>query len=77
MILTRTEASKELKSRGYRRDDYPGVWLSPEGKPLAGFIAMSRENIKFDSKTWGPEMTRIKHEQNEKKRLAKLKNNDK
>ena len=32
-----------------------------------------REGIKFDSKTWGAEITRIKYEWKEKKRLAKLK----
>ena len=72
-MLTRQEASKELKKRGYKEDDEPGVWLSPEGSRLAWFIAVQRENIKFDSKTWGAEITRIKYEWKEKKRLAKLK----
>ena len=46
-MLTRQEASKELKKRGYKEDDEPGVWLSPEGSRLAWFIAVQRENIKF------------------------------
>ena len=67
-MLTRQEASKELKKRGYKEDDEPGVWLSPEGSRLAWFIALQRENIKFDSKTWGAEITRVKYEWKEKKR---------
>ena len=72
-ILTREEASKELKKRGYKKDDEPGIWISPKGNRLAWFIALQRENIKFDSKTWGAEITRAKYEWKEKKRLAKLK----
>jgi|TARA_R110000824_G_scaffold176629_1_gene355683 hypothetical protein len=72
-MLTRQEASKELKKRGYKEDDEPGVWLSPAGNKLAWFIALQREGIKFDSKTWGAEMVRIKEKWKKKKRLAKLK----
>ena len=72
-MQTRQEASKELEKRGYRKDDEPGIWISPEKNKLAWWIAMSRENIEFDSKTWGTEMTRIKERWKEKKRLAKLK----
>ena len=72
-MLTRQEASKELKKRGYKEDDEPGVWLSPAGNKLAWFIALQREGIKFDSKTWGVEMVRIKEKWKKKKRLAKLK----
>ena len=73
-MLTRAEASKELKKRGYKKDDEPGVWISPKGDKLAWYIAMRREDIKFDSKTWGAEMTLVKEKWKQKKRLAKLKN---
>ena len=59
-MLTRIEANKELRKRGYKKNDEPGVWISPEGDKLAWYIAMRREDIKFDSKTWGDEMTRLK-----------------
>ena len=72
-MLTRQEASKELKKRGYKQDDEPGIWLSPEGNKLAWFIAMQREDIKFDSKTWNSKITKSKEEWKEKKRKAKLK----
>jgi len=72
-MLTRPEASKELKKRGYKEDEEPGIWVSPDGSRLAWFIALQREGIKFDSKSWGPEITRAKYEWKEKKRLAKLK----
>ena len=73
-MLTRQEASKELKKRGYKEDEEPGIWISPDGNRLAWFIALQRENIKFDSKTWGADITRLKNELKEKKRLKKLKN---
>ena len=73
-MLTRVEASKELRKRGYKKDDEPGVWISPKGDKLAWYIAMRREDIKFDSKTWGAEMTLVKEKWKQKKRLAKLKN---
>ncbi len=76
-MLTRQEASEELRKRGYKEDDYPGIWASPDGHKLAWFVALKRESIKFDSKTWGAEITRVKHEWKEKKRLAKLKNSTK
>ena len=72
-MLTRIEANKELRKRGYKKDDEPGVWISPEGDKLAWYIAMRREDIKFDSKTWGAKMTLVKEKWQEKKRLAKLK----
>ena len=73
-MLTRIEASKELKKRGYKKDDEPGVWISPDGTKVAWWVALRRENIEFDSKTWGIEMARIKEKWKKKKRLAKLKN---
>ena len=72
-MQSRQEASKELKKRGYKKDDEPGVWISPEGDKLAWYIAMRREDIRFDSKTWGAKMTLVKEKWQEKKRLAKLK----
>ena len=71
-MLTRQEASQELEKRGYKKDEEPGIWLSPEGNKLAWFIALQRESIKFDSNTWGPEIARCKYEWKEKKRLAKI-----
>ena len=72
-MLTRQEGSIELKKRGYRKDDEPGIWISPEENKLAWWIAMSRENIEFDSKTWGAEMTRIKERWKEKRLKLKRK----
>ena len=72
-MLTRQEASKELKKRGYKEDNEPGIWVSPKGNKLAWFIALQRENIKFDSKTWSPQIAESKRKWKEKKRLAKLK----
>ena len=70
-MQSRQEASKELKKRGYKKDDEPGIWISPEGSKLAWWVALRREDIKFDSKTWGAEMTLVKEKWKEKKRLAK------
>ena len=72
-MRTRQQASKELEKRGYKKDDEPGIWLSPEGNRLAWFIALKREDIKFDSKTWNSKITKSKEEWKEKKRKAKLK----
>ena len=72
-MRTRQEGSKELEKRGYRKDDEPGIWISPEEHKLAWWVAMRRENIEFDSKTWGTEMTRIKERWKEKKLKLKCK----
>ena len=72
-MLTRQEASKELKKRGYKKDDEPGIWVSPQGSRLAWFLALKKEDIEFDSKTWGDEIRVAKQKWNEKKRKAKLK----
>jgi hypothetical protein len=72
-MRTRQEGSKELEKRGYRKDDERGIWISPEENKLAWWIAMRRENIEFDSKTWGTEMTRIKERWKEKKLKLKCK----
>ena len=51
MLLTRAAASKELFKRGYRPDEYPGVWLDPINKqPVVWFVALQREKIEFDRK---------------------------
>jgi hypothetical protein len=73
-MLTRQEASKELKKRGYKKDDEPGIWISPQGNRFAWFLALKKENIEFDSKTWGENIRISKQKWNEKKRQAKLKN---
>ena len=72
-MLSRQEASKELKKRGYKKDNEPGIWISPEGSKLAWYVAMRREDIKFDSKTWSNEMTEIKRKWKEKRKAAKQK----
>ena len=72
-MRTRQQASKELEKRGYKKDDEPGIWLSPKGNRLAWFIALKREDIKFDSKTWNSKITKSKEEWKEKKLKAKLK----
>ena len=76
-MRTRQQASKELEKRGYKKDDEPGIWMSPEGARLAWFLALKKEDIEFDSKTWSDEVTRVKKKWLEKKRLAKLKNSTK
>lgn len=49
-LPTRAECSKILESRGYSRADYPGVWISPDGDPIAWFQAICKEKLKFDRK---------------------------
>ena len=51
----------------------PAFGCPPKGAGLAWFIALQRENIKFDSKTWSPQIAESKRKWKEKKRLAKLK----
>ncbi len=72
-MRTRQQASKELEKRGYKKDDEPGIWMSPEGARLVWFLALKKEDIEFDSKTWSADMTRVKNEWKEKRRLARLK----
>ena len=76
-MRTRQQASKELEKRGYKKDDEPGIWMSPEGARLAWFLALKKEDIEFNSKTWSDEVIRVKKKWLEKKRLAKLKNSTK
>ena len=76
-MRTRQQASKELEKRGYKKVDEPGIWMSPEGARLAWFLALKKEDIEFNSKTWSDEVIRVKKKWLEKKRLAKLKNSTK
>ncbi len=60
-LMTRCEVTSELLKRGYTRDEYPGIWRTPDGKELVvWFIAIKREGLQFDSKTWGPKITACK-----------------
>ena len=55
MLLTRDEATQELFTRGYRPDQYPGIWKHPLNKALiVWFVALQREGIKFNrrDKPW-------------------------
>tara|TARA_B100000287_G_scaffold431647_1_gene489321 strand:- start:2727 stop:2945 length:219 start_codon:yes stop_codon:yes gene_type:complete len=59
-LITRSQATEELLKRGYVEDDYPGIWKAPNGDLVAWFIAVNREGLKFDSKSWGPEISECK-----------------
>ena len=74
MKISRQEATKELKKRGYKRDEeFVGVWIAPNGDKIAWFIALRREGIEFDSRTWGPTIQQVKKEWQEKKEKRKKK----
>ena len=74
MKISRQEATKELKKRGYQRDEeFVGVWIAPNGDKIAWFIALRREGIEFDSRTWGPTIQQVKKEWQEKKERRKKK----
>ena len=74
MKISRQEATKELKKRGYKRDEeFVGVWIAPNGDKIAWFIALRREGIEFDSRTWGPTIQQVKKEWQEKKERRKKK----
>ena len=74
MKISRQEATKELKKRGYKRDEeFVGVWIAPNGDKIAWFIALRREGIEFDSRTWGPTIQQVKKEWQEKKAKRKKK----
>ena len=51
--MTRGQVSEELLKRGYTKNEYPGVWDTPDGGKAAWFIAAKRENLDFDRKSWG------------------------
>ena len=72
MKISRQEATKELKKRGYKPDkEGRGVWIAPNGDKIVWFIALRREGIEFDSSTWGPKMTQDKKAWQDKKRKKK------
>ena len=72
MKISRQEATKELKKRGYKPDkEGRGVWIAPNGDKIVWFIALRREGIEFDSSTWGPKMTQVKKAWQDKKRKKK------
>ena len=74
MKISRQEATKELKKRGYKRDEeFVGIWIAPNGDKIAWFIALRREGIEFDSRTWGPTIQQVKKEWQEKKERRKKK----
>ena len=59
-LMTRGQVSEELLKRGYTKNEYPGVWDSSDGGKAAWFIAAKRENLDFDRKSWGPEISACK-----------------
>tara|TARA_R100001163_G_scaffold728_5_gene1068 strand:- start:1017 stop:1232 length:216 start_codon:yes stop_codon:yes gene_type:complete len=66
-MLTRSQCTEILLERGYVRDDYPGIWIKDNNK-YAWFIAVQKEGLKFDSKSWGPEITEVKRRWKERKK---------
>ena len=76
MKISRQEATKELKKRGYKRDEeFVGVWIAPNGDKIAWFIALRREGIEFDSRTWGPTIQQVKKNGKKKKKEERRKRN--
>ena len=70
--MTRSQVSEELLKRGYTRNEYPGVWKTPDKKnKIVWFLATKREGLSFDSKSWGPEITKAKQEWREKKKSGR------
>tara|TARA_R100000664_G_C2751510_1_gene138795 strand:+ start:422 stop:685 length:264 start_codon:yes stop_codon:yes gene_type:complete len=67
-LMTRSETSEELLKRGYVPDDYPGIWKAPNGDLLAWFIAVGREGLTFDRKSWGPEISACKKRWKDRKK---------
>ena len=60
-LMTRSQVTKELVRRGYTKDEYPGVWKTPDGKnKIVWFLATKREGLSFDSKSWGLEIAACK-----------------
>ena len=66
--MTRSETSEELLKRGYVPDDYPGIWKAPNGDLLAWFIAVGREGLTFDRKSWGPVISACKKRWKDRKK---------
>ena len=69
--MTRSQVSEELLKRGYTRNEYPGVWNTPDGGLAAWFIAAKKEGLDFDRKSWWPEITKTKQEWREKKKSGR------
>jgi len=67
-LMTRSETSEELLKRGYVPDDYPGIWKAPNGDLVAWFIAVGREGLTFDRKSWGPEISACKKRWKDRKK---------
>ena len=67
-LMTRSETSEELLKGGYVPDDYPGIWKAPNGDLLAWFIAVGREGLTFDRKSWGPEISACKKRWKDRKK---------
>ena len=67
-LMTRSETSEELLKRGYAPDDYPGIWKAPNGDLVAWFIAVGREGLTFDRKSWGPEISACKKRWKDRKK---------
>ena len=67
-LMTRSEPSEELLKRGYVPDDYPGIWKAPNGDLVAWFIAVGREGLTFDRKSWGPEISACKKRWKDRKK---------
>jgi len=60
-LMTRSQVTEELVKRGYTKDEYPGVWKTPDKKnKIVWFLATKREGLSFDSKSWGPEIAACK-----------------
>ena len=67
-LITRSGTSEELLKRGYVPDDYPGIWKAPNGDLVAWFIAVGREGLTFDRKSWGPEISACKKRWKDRKK---------
>ena len=46
-LYTKIESEDELLYRGWRRDSYPGIWVSPDNNKYAWFNAVNKEKIKI------------------------------
>ena len=71
--MTRSEATEELIKRGYTKDEYPGIWRTPDGKDkIVWFLATKLEGLSFDSKSWGPEIAACKERWRNRKKMCKI-----
>ena len=67
-LMTRSQVSEELLKRGYAPDDYPGIWKAPNGDLVAWFIAVGREKLTFDRKSWSSEISECKKRWKDRKK---------